>query len=193
MRLHAALPYIRSHPTFMAAVIFSPFLLTNKIVIIEGITLSCEAVFKWRFFSFVVVVFLLLLFFFFFFLLREQVCRMPSGLLGACAYTYFSIFTYDWVDLPAHMKTHFEHQKKNTQFCSLGKRPLVLPLVVEVYYHDVIAFSWMCWWFSSYSLGSCTICDKKKYIYIYRHNLPAARALKTKERKKCWTSSSSWN
>lgn len=112
---------------------------------------------------------------------------------GACAYTYFSIFTYDWVDLPAHMKTHFEHQKKNTQFCSLGKRPLVSPLVVEVYYHDVIAFSWMCWWFSSYSLGSCTICDKKKNIYIYRHNLPAARALKTKERKKCWTSSSSWN
>lgn len=68
MQRHTALRYIYSHSIFMAVVIFSPFLLTNKIVIIEGITLSCEPVFKWHLKSFS--------------LLPEQVGCMPKGLLS---------------------------------------------------------------------------------------------------------------
>lgn len=44
---HCTLIYLLSFIIY-AAVIFSPFLLTNKIVIIEDITLSREAVFKWH-------------------------------------------------------------------------------------------------------------------------------------------------
>lgn len=85
MRLHAALTYIPSHSTFMAVVIFSPFLLTNKIVIIEGITLSCEAVFKWLFF-------LLLLLFPVVGAGMPHAQRITFFEKRACVDTYFSIF-----------------------------------------------------------------------------------------------------
>lgn len=44
---HCTLIYVLSFIIY-AVVIFSPFLLTNKIVIIEDINLSREAVFKWH-------------------------------------------------------------------------------------------------------------------------------------------------
>lgn len=44
---HCTLIYLLSFIIY-AVVIFSPFLLTNKIVIIEDITLSREALFEWH-------------------------------------------------------------------------------------------------------------------------------------------------
>lgn len=70
-----------------AMVIFSPFLLTNKIVIIEDITLSREAVFKWHSKSPFAETG------------RPHAQRITLSEWGACVYTYFSMCVCDSLGL----------------------------------------------------------------------------------------------
>lgn len=81
---HCTLIYLVSF-IIDALVIFSPFLLTNKIVIIEDITLSCQAVFKWHLKSLFAQTG------------RPHALRITLSDWEACVYTYFSTCVCVWV------------------------------------------------------------------------------------------------
>lgn len=89
--LHCTLIYLFSFIIYVV-VIFSPFLLTNKIVIIENITLSREAVFKRHLkYPFAETG-------------RPHAQRVTLSEWGACVYAYFSMCVAGWVC--KHIWTH---------------------------------------------------------------------------------------
>lgn len=90
---HCTLIYLLSFIIYVM-VIFSPFLLTNKIVIIEDITLSREAVFKWHLKSLSAETG------------RPHAQRITLSEWGACEYAYFSMCVCDLMDLQSTNNTY---------------------------------------------------------------------------------------